>query len=184
MPSAVPTSSLPEDLVSDPPAPTFESCWREHYPRVFRLCLRVTGGNAALSEDVTHDVLLTLLRRWPHLSNQNDLGAWIYKVTIQHALRAQRREHSLIERVRRAFRADPAPSPGAPDALFEERESLAEVQESLRELPPRERAVVWMKVIDGLSQQEIAGALSVSKGYVSKLVTRATARLRERGWQP
>jgi DNA-directed RNA polymerase specialized sigma24 family protein len=40
-----------------------------------------------------------------------------------------------------------------------------------------------MKVLDGASQREIARALDVSEGYVSKLIARSVERLAAAGWE-
>ena len=47
----------------------------------------------------------------------------------------------------------------------------------------QERVVLALKILDGLSQREIAALLSLSEGYVSKLTARATARLGAQGWK-
>ena len=54
---------------------------------------------------------------------------------------------------------------------------------ALQSLPGQERVVLALKILDGLSQREIAALLSLSEGYVSKLVARATARLGAKGWK-
>ena len=164
-------------------ARTFESCYREHYDRVFRLSLRLGNGDVGYAEDVTHDVLLTLMRRLPDLEDQEDLGAWLYRVTMNAGLRRLRRERSLLERVRLAFWGRDDEHAAGPDVLFEQHETAARVRESLGRLPPRERVVICMKMLDGKSQQEIAETLALTKGYVSKLVNRAYALLRRMGWQ-
>ena len=53
----------------------------------------------------------------------------------------------------------------------------------LKRLPAKERVVFCMRYLDDKPQQEIAAALSMSPGYVSKLLTRARGRLERRGWE-
>mgnify|MGYP000047103007 CR=1 FL=1 len=55
--------------------------------------------------------------------------------------------------------------------------------ETVRALPAREGMVLTMLHLDGLSQSEIAQTLGLSRGYVSKLVARATAKVSARGWE-
>ena len=50
-------------------------------------------------------------------------------------------------------------------------------------LPPKERVVFFMRHVDGLDQVAIARELQFSKGYVSKLLQRATRELERAGWQ-
>ena len=63
------------------------------------------------------------------------------------------------------------------------RQSLAQAAKLLGELPGLQRVALCMKLLDGKSQREIASALELSEGYVSKLVARAEARIREQGWR-
>jgi RNA polymerase sigma-70 factor (ECF subfamily) len=62
-------------------------------------------------------------------------------------------------------------------------EELQAVASTLEQLPPLERVVLVMRQLEGMSQQEIAATLNLSKGYVSKLVHRAIARIRAAGWE-
>ena len=63
------------------------------------------------------------------------------------------------------------------------RERAAEALRALRELPPNERVVICMKLLDQLPQREIAATLGLSEGYVSKLVRRGLDALRSKGWE-
>ncbi|HEY3355544.1 MAG TPA: sigma-70 family RNA polymerase sigma factor [Polyangia bacterium] len=166
-----------------PAARTFDACYREHRERLFRLALRYGAGDAAFAEDVTHDVLLKLLEHLPRLGEHEDLGGWLYRVTVNTALSRLRHERSVFGRVLKRLKAEPEPAAPAPDVLFEQHEAAAAAMHTLRAMPPRERIVICMKILDGKSQQEIAAALSLSEGYVSKLVTRAWDRIRASGWE-
>ena len=63
------------------------------------------------------------------------------------------------------------------------KEDLEAVAEELRRLPAKERVVFCMRYLDDKPQQEIAAALSMSPGYVSKLLTRARGQLERKGWE-
>jgi RNA polymerase sigma-70 factor (ECF subfamily) len=54
---------------------------------------------------------------------------------------------------------------------------------ALQALPPKEQVAFCMLHIDAVPQTEIARILGYSRGYVSKLITRATARLAAAGWE-
>jgi RNA polymerase sigma-70 factor (ECF subfamily) len=162
---------------------TFERCYREHRERVFRLALRLGGGNVAFAEDVASDVLLKLYEHLPDLQDVDDLGGWLYRVTVNASLSRLRRERSLLGRVLRTLRSAPQHAAPSPEVLFAEHEAAAAAMATLARLPPKERTVLCMKVLDGKSQQEIAETLGLSEGYVSKLVARAWDRVRDAGWE-
>lgn len=163
-------------------AAVFDACYREHRDRVYGLCMRYCGGRAAWAEDVTHDVFVKLYEHLPALSDHDDLGAWLYRVAANLSISRIRREQSWLGRLRKIVAADDHAEP-LPDDVLGEREAARGALSTLRTLPAKERVVLCMKVLDGKSQREIADALSMSEGYVSKLTARAWARVREAGWE-
>lgn len=54
------------------------------------------------------------------------------------------------------------------------------VDELLDELPERERSIVIMRFYDNMSQPDIAEAVGVSQSYLSRILRRVLAELRER----
>jgi RNA polymerase sigma-70 factor (ECF subfamily) len=77
----------------------------------------------------------------------------------------------LLERV-----ADP---PRDPEAITSARDGLDQVFAVLDHLSPKERAAFTMYHLDGLGVVEIARNLGHTKGYVSKLLARAEAKVKE-----
>ena len=64
-----------------------------------------------------------------------------------------------------------------------EQDDAAAAMRLLNTLPPKERMVLSMQVLDGHSQREIAWMLGFSEGYVSKLLARAWKSIRAAGWE-
>jgi RNA polymerase sigma-70 factor (ECF subfamily) len=162
---------------------SFAACYEGHRRHVYQWCLRYGGGNASFAEDVTHDVFVKLLEHIDELDNPGDLGGWLYRVAANLSVSRLRRTKSILARFLPAYRAEIDGSQAPPDLLFEQREAAAAAMTTLRTLPGRERVVMVMKLLDGKSQREIAEALSVTEGYVSKLYARAWERIRAAGWE-
>ncbi|MHB8874037.1 MAG: RNA polymerase sigma factor [Myxococcaceae bacterium] len=152
-----------------------------HRDRVFHWALRYGAGDPAWAEDLMHDVFLKLVEQLDR-GAPKDPGGWLYRVTANLSISRIRRERSFLARLGRLFQAreDDAPSP---DEVLMERSEGNEALGMLKALPELERVALCMKVLDGRSQREIARALSLSEGYVSKLVTRAWQRVRDAGWE-
>ncbi|MFT3707113.1 MAG: sigma-70 family RNA polymerase sigma factor [Archangium sp.] len=179
-PVTLPTPLTPlTDLAAGEPV-TFEVLYRAHRDRVFRWAVRFAAGRTAWAEDVTHDVFLQLHRQL-HRLDTDDLGAWLYRVTANQALARLRHDASWVTRVVRLFA--PAEPIRRPDEALELRDDTSNALAALEKLPPKERVVVSMHVLDELSQREIARTLGLSEGYVSKLLARAWDRLRADGWE-
>lgn len=145
-------------------AARFEDCYRAHWRTVYRLCLRYGGGDASWAEDVTHDVFVKLLERLEELDDPDDVGGWLYRVAANQAISALRRQRSLLGRLSRLLTAAPLRKEPTAEDLLSTKETAARALETLRELPPQERVVLCMKLLDGRSQREIATALGLSEG--------------------
>ncbi len=158
----------------------FEHLYERHRTKVFRLCLRYGGGSSGWAEDVTHDVFIRLLEHLPTLAAHEDLGGWIYRVTANLALKRLSRDRSLLEKIVRLVQPAPVVRP---DQIVEHRQETAAALKAIEALPPNERVVMMMKLVDGTSQNEIADALRMSKGNVSKLISRGRQKLVAAGWE-
>ena len=69
---------------------------------------------------------------------------------------------------------------GVGDHRFQEVEEQVVVRELLGELPEREREVIYLRFFENLSQPEIAERIGVSQSYLSRIIRRTLADLRER----
>lgn len=161
----------------------FETCYRLHWSRVFRWCLRYGGGDATWAEDLAHDVFVCLLEQLPRLERHEDLGGWLYRATANLAISRLRRDRTWLERIAGAWRALQGDATPSAEIIVVQRREAARALATLRRLPPRERIVVSMKVFDARSQRDIASALELSEGYVSKLLARGLQQIRDAGWE-
>ena len=168
-----------------PAAPqTFESIYREHFSAVYRQALRYGGGDPHWAEDVAHDVFMKLLQALPRLRRARDLGGWLYRVTANEAVSRLRRRSSLLARLSDAWQLLSADTPtDSPEVVVLRHEAAKAALETLQSLPARERVVICMRLLEGRSQRDIAATLDLSEGYVSKLVARGVASLRQAGWE-
>jgi len=69
---------------------------------------------------------------------------------------------------------------GAPDVGFQHKEDAMIVRQLLEGLPDRERTILEMRFFERLTQPEIAERVGVSQSYLSRLLRRVLADLRER----
>jgi RNA polymerase sigma-B factor len=68
---------------------------------------------------------------------------------------------------------------GGPDAGFEGAEDRLLLVRSLARLPDRERTILQLRFVQGLTQSEIAAQIGVSQMHVSRLLSTSLAKLRE-----
>ncbi|PCC68594.1 RNA polymerase sigma-70 factor, ECF subfamily [Nannocystis exedens] len=163
----------------DDGAALLDRLYRRHHRAVYQLALRYGLGNEAWAEDVVQDVFLILLDRLPTLEDTGQLDGWLYRVTTNRCLRKLRRDAFLNRPLVRWLLARDGAAETSPEQQVFARRDLERARSALAALPARERVVVGMCHLDGKSQREVCEILGLSKGYVSKLLARAIARLEE-----
>jgi RNA polymerase sigma-70 factor, ECF subfamily len=160
-------------------AARIDRLYRRHHRAVYRLALRYGLGDEAWAEDVTQDVFMILLDKLPGLAEHEQLDGWLYRVTCNRCLRRLERDRFRSRPLIRALLFGAAQDEPSIEARVFAREDLERARVALGKLPARERIVLGMVHLDGKSQREVCEALGLSKGYVSKLLARAIARMEE-----
>ena len=160
--------------------------------RIYRVAFGVTR-NQFDAEEVLQDVLLTLARKGSSFEGRSALASWIYRITTNTALnkrRGKRQEvECSLEELLPAFRedghrdgersfllADWSQSPEA-ECLAGERRRVLE--QALEALPEHYRAVLVLRDVEGLSNEEVAEILSESVPSVKSRLHRARMMVRE-----
>ncbi len=87
------------------------------------------------------------------------------------------------------LRSEPGSQPAAATLGVEDRDLLAvedraAVGDLLALLPERERAIVSMRFLEGLTQSEIAERVGLSQMHVSRLLSRSIEQLGRRAFAP
>lgn len=171
---------LDRELLTDTPSLTarVDAVYERHHRRVYALALNFGGGDHAWAEDVTQDVFFTLLDKLDALPDRGDTWPWLRRVTINRCISLQRRRRLRRSPwVRWVLRAEPVEL--EVELHMDASAQLQRVWAAITRLPPKERAVFSLRHFDDVPQTEIARTLGYSEGYVSKLLQRAHARVRE-----
>lgn len=177
--------STPEALAAATVSRTerVEALYLEHRELVYRLALRYGAGSHAWAEDVTQEVFVRLFDAIDGLDAQESLEPWFYRVTTNRCLNRLRGERLRNSAPVRWLLGRRKHDTRDPERVTVAREGLRRAAAALEALPPKERVAFAMHVLDGKKQAEIATMLGHSKGYVSKLIARAEARMRADGWE-
>ncbi|MGW2051503.1 SigE family RNA polymerase sigma factor [Streptomyces sp. NPDC001858] len=135
-------------------------------------CL-LTSGDTHLAEDLVQETLSRMYAVWGRMSRVDNPAAYAQTVLVRTFL-TQRRRYSASERPLAELPDVAALHDGDDPAL-----RLALLQ-ALRELPPKDRAVVVLRYWEDRSVEETADAMNVSSIAVRSRSSRALAKLRER----
>lgn len=165
----------------------------EHYgSRVYRLARGITR-NEADAEEVAQDVFVNLFRKIETFQGRAALGSWIYRVTANAALikrRGKRFELEVaLEEQLPTFLEDGhragdrawvlADWSRTPEEQMLSAETRAVLNRAIDELPDHYRAVLVLRDVEGLSNEEVAEALGESVPTVKSRLHRARMALRE-----
>lgn len=165
------------DAVAPTPNERLTALYRAHGAMVFRLALRY-GGDRSWAEDLTQEVFLQAFAHIDELAQVHNPAGWLYRVTTRRCLNRLRGQKLRASAPVRWALQDRLPEPNTPEELGIHREQLAHLFARLEQLPAKQRVCVWMHHVDGKSLVEIGEILGHSKGYVSKLLDRATRALK------
>lgn len=135
--------------------------------------LRLEGNEQDVS-DLLQDVYLKVLESLEGFQGRSALKTWLYRILVNTFL-----DRSRKERVRRAAPLEETADRKARDPLQEEiaKETCVRVQEALENLPPKQRAVLALKVYEGLPYGEISSILGISPEAVKMNVLYARKKL-------
>lgn len=153
----------------------FTELVRSHYTGVVYVVYRMCG-DPRLAEDAAQE---TFIKAWLNLSAfraGTSMRSWLYRIGINAALDALRREHGAGASLESTWLADPA---AGPEAELLKRERSAAVQQAILSLTEANRAILVLREYGGLSYAEIAATLDIPAGTAMSRLNYARTRLRE-----
>jgi RNA polymerase sigma-70 factor, ECF subfamily len=158
------------DLVSIEPvdrANCLEVVFRREAPRLWRALMAFTAGRSTVAEDAVAEAFS---RAVAHSEQIRDPVAWLYRVAFRLAAEELRRE---------PVAAISSADLGAQGVeLFAEVSGLSDLFAALAELPPNQRAAVFLHYWCDLSVGQVAARLGVSRATARVHLWRGRARLR------
>jgi RNA polymerase sigma-70 factor (ECF subfamily) len=183
-----PDQRLHQELLAQAPG-AVETLVHRYGVKIYRLALRITGSPED-AQEVSQDVLWTVVRKIGSFKGESALGSWIYRITANAAyekLRSRRgKEQVSWEALLPAFDGDgQLLEPGrdwtqqAEDPALQA-EARQRLKEAIDSLPADYRTAFVLHDMEGLSNPEIAEMLGVSLPAVKSRVHRSRLFLRQR----
>ncbi|MHB8572664.1 MAG: RNA polymerase sigma factor [Candidatus Dormibacteria bacterium] len=170
-------------MASDP-GRTIEAIWRIESPRLTARLARVLG-DLALAEEVAQDAFVSALEQWPSQGVPEHPGAWL-SVTARHrAIDVVRRRQNLARKRDRLGRELQVAEEAQPDfdLLLDQEpgdDLLRLMFTACHPLLSQEaRVALTLRLLGGLSTEEIARAFLVPVPTVAQRIVRAKRTLSE-----
>ncbi|WEK04959.1 MAG: RNA polymerase sigma factor [Candidatus Devosia phytovorans] len=161
--------------------------WKIEQPRLIASLTRMMR-DISLAEELAQDALLVALRKWPETGVPTNPGAWLMQTAKRRAIdyfRHRKMAATKLEEVGRIIEDD------APDHEAEIIEALDDdVGDDLLRLiftschpilPPESRVALTLRLLGGLTTEEIARAFLAAEPTIGQRIVRAKKTIAEAG---
>jgi RNA polymerase sigma factor (sigma-70 family) len=163
---------------------TVEAVWRIEAPRLIASLTRF-AGDVATAEDLAQDALLAALEQWPERGIPDNPGAWLMTAAKRRAIDLIRRSH-MLERKHTQLGADGLARQIAPvdfdrnidDPVGDDLLGLM-FMACHPVLSAEARVALTLRLLGGLTTEEIARAYLTSTPTVAQRIVRAKRTLAE-----
>ena len=165
---------------------TILAVWRIEQPRLITSLARMLR-DVPLAEDLTQEALVVALERWPQTGIPERPGAWLMATAKRRALDHLRRRQMLERKhdmIARDMEEDQQTMPDLDAALDDDigDEMLRLVFTACHPLLSREaRVALALRMVCGLTTEEIARAFLLSEATIAQRIVRAKRTLAESG---
>ena len=166
--------ALVEAFLSGRPE-AFDVIVERHRRQVYQLCYRFTGNHEDAS-DLAQDVFVRAFRGLKNFKGQASLGTWLYRIGVNASLNRAAVKRPPTEPIEPERHVDTASRDPLLDLV--RGEYAARMRAAIRQLPPKQRATLILRVYHDLPHEEIARALGSSVGAVKANFFHALGNLR------
>jgi RNA polymerase sigma-70 factor (ECF subfamily) len=178
----------------------FAALVRRYTPMLMRLA-RMYVPTDALAEDVVQETWVAVVRGLERFEGRSSFKTWLFRILVNRAKTRGVREHRSIPFASvggGALEEDEGPtvdpsrftSEGAwtsapadwrddPELSLESDEALRIVREAIDELPERQKIVITLRDLEGLSSDEVRNVLDLSETNQRVLLHRARTKVRQ-----
>jgi RNA polymerase sigma-70 factor (ECF subfamily) len=153
----------------------FDEIVRRHRRPVYLLCFRFVANHEDAA-DLAQDVFVRAFKGLGRFKHESSLSTWLYRITVNTCLNHAALKRPQTEPVDAVERVD-AQAVSPMEAVVRQ-ENAEVVRRAIRQLPPRQRATLILRVYQDLSHQEIARILGSSVGAAKTNFFHALQNLR------
>jgi RNA polymerase sigma-70 factor, ECF subfamily len=146
----------------------FEHLYRQYSPRIYGLCLRLTGQREA-AEDCTQEAFVAAWRALGGFEQRSRFSTWLHQIAV-HTVLARRRGLRVAYEVGE-------PASGLPEVADPGVAPPLDLERAIEALPDGARHVLVLVGIYGFSHAEAGRALGIAEGTCKAQLHRARGLL-------
>ena len=147
-----------------------------HYVGVYRLCRSILKSSED-SEDATQEIFVRAFQALAQYAGRGSFGGWLRRMTVNHCL--NRIQSSSARHSAGSISIDVMAEtlPASEERLLRS-EAQSRIRVELNCLPAAQRSALGLRLLEGLSYEEIADIMGVPVNSVRSWLHRGRARLR------
>ena len=165
----------------------FELLVRKYKMAVFNTIYSIIG-NAQEADDIAQEVFLKVYTKVGSFKGKSSFSTWLYRVTVNRCVDELRKRNNRIISYETEF--DEEEKLRLRDILAGKEGNITEglikeeleviVQKAMNSLPEKDRVILTLKEIEGLSYNEISKIMKISLDKVKIWLFRARQKLKEK----
>lgn len=138
--------------------------------KLYRFAYRIVG-NSAEAEDVVQEVMIKLWNQREKLHQYTNLEAWCIRMTKNLSIDKTRSKHYKMGIIPEGF--DISSDHNNPHQVTETQDTMQQIKNLINSLPAKQRDVMHLRDIEGLSYKEIEEQLQMPMNQVKVYLFRA-----------
>jgi RNA polymerase sigma-70 factor (ECF subfamily) len=161
---------------ADPSGSQKEKAWEmlhHHYYKPLWSAVNQMLQDEMLTEDVVQEAFIKAYRSFDRFKGDSKVSTWLYRIAMNQAydtLRKRSRRQKWLGLFPLQEDEESQPHEAVDERTgaveLQNKDRKTEIQDALAKLPPDQRAVVELRLVQGFSTEETAKILKVQKGTV------------------
>ncbi len=154
----------------------------EFYPRIYRMVRAMVYGSGLDPEDLTQDSFLKVYKKRHLYNGTSSLYTWTYQIarnTVLDALRRNKLQRRIFFWSEAETDPDEFSANESGDEALDRREQQQVLRQALAKLSEKDRLIITMRDLEGMSYDEIAEIENLASGTVKSRLFTARQRLKE-----
>lgn len=162
---------------------SFNHLVRKYQDLVFNLCYRFFGDYDD-ANDCAQEIFVKIYKSLKGFKFQSSFSTWLYRISMntckskRASLEYRLRKHSISLNMPRTDNPNSSPieirdDTYAPDKILFKKETESIIQKAIASLPAKQKVLVVLRDIDGLSYEEISQITELKLGTVKSKLARA-----------
>lgn len=144
--------------------------------KLYRFALSITT-NAVEAEDVVQEVLVKVWQKRDDWHKVTNMEAWCMRMTKNLSIDKLRSKHKRVEALDVNYNGS---DNHTPERIMQSKDTLQFIENLMQKLPDKQRFIMQLRDIEGMTYKEISDALEIPLNQVKIYLFRARTAIRRK----